>query len=68
MKSIPPRFPRGAQDTLNLMLERVIRWRLRTGVQLEILRNRHNAIAESLDQRPVGEAGWDYPAGQKNRA
>jgi hypothetical protein len=57
--------PRDAQHTLNLMLEQVVRRRLRTRVQLEVLGDRRDVIAETLYQRTVSEAGWDYPAGQK---
>jgi hypothetical protein len=56
-----------AQHPGDLVIQRVAgRW-LRSGVDLEVLRDRVDVVAQRLDQRFVGEVGRHDRAREKDR-
>src|SRR5262249_14929671 len=55
-----------SQHTVDLVVKRVVGWRLGVCVDLEVLRDRFHVLAQRLDQSAVGEVGRHYAAGQQD--
>jgi hypothetical protein len=67
VKAVESRGGGGAEDPVDLAIERVAGRRRIVAVDLELLGDRLDLISEHRQQRAVRQIGWQDPSGQKGR-